>query len=68
MKPGREKYEGHDIELREHEGQFELRVDGARLRYGLLPGGLYYLHDYAYDWTDDLIRSLFWTLQRAPIP
>ncbi|WP_433005681.1 hypothetical protein [Kribbella sp. CA-294648] len=54
-------YKGHRIELasREeldavHEEGLELRIDGEPVRYGRMPSGRYFMHDYAYDWTDDL--------------
>jgi len=55
MKPERKEYEGHPIELREREGQFELLIDNIPVRYGQRPDGLYFLHEYAYDPTDDLM-------------
>jgi hypothetical protein len=54
METERQEYEGHQIELREREGKRELLVDDVPVRYGQLPNGLYFLHDYAYDWTDNL--------------
>jgi hypothetical protein len=54
METERQEYEGHQIELREREGQRELLIDDVPVRYGQLPNGLYFLHDYAYDWTDNL--------------
>jgi hypothetical protein len=54
MASERQEYEGHQIELREREGQRELLVDNVPVRYGQLPNGLYFLHEYAYDWTDNL--------------
>lgn len=59
MEPARYKYKGHRVELRAQEtgreDEPELLVDDTPVRYGRLPGGLYYLSDYAYDWTDDLV-------------
>ena len=54
MDSERQEYEGHQIELREREGQPELLVDNVPVRYGQLPNGMYFLHEYAYDWTDSL--------------
>jgi hypothetical protein len=54
MESERQEYEGHQIELREREGQPELLVDNVPVRYGQLPNGMYFLHEYAYDWTDSL--------------
>jgi hypothetical protein len=48
------EYEGHRIELRGREDQRELLIDDVPVSYGQLPNGLYFLHDYAYDWTDNL--------------
>ena len=55
MKPKHQEYEGHRIELREREGRPELLIDNTPVRYGQLPNGLYFLHEYAYDWTDNLM-------------
>ncbi|MGH4021231.1 MAG: hypothetical protein ACRDT0_18785, partial [Pseudonocardiaceae bacterium] len=59
VEPSRYEYKGHSIELREREAVRaegnELSVDGVPIRYGRLPGGQYYLPDYAYDWSDDLV-------------
>jgi hypothetical protein len=54
MKRERREYEGHRIEVRGREGQRELLIDDVPVRYGQLPNGQYFLHDYAYDWTDNL--------------
>lgn len=32
-----------------------LLIDDVPVSYGQLPGGSYYLHEYAYDWRDDLM-------------
>jgi len=56
MKPECQEYEGHPIELREREGKLELLIDNVPVRYGQLPNGLYFLHEYAYDWTDNLMK------------
>lgn len=56
MKPQREEYDGHRIELRKRDDKLELFIDNARVRHGQLTGGLYFLHDYAYDWDDDLMK------------
>jgi hypothetical protein len=67
MKSERQEYKGHRIELRAREGeelrageeeqaeQLELLIDDAPVRYGQLPDERYFLQDYAYDWTDDLM-------------
>lgn len=54
MKAERQEYEGHVIELRKRDKNPELLIDNTLVRYGQLPGGLYFLHDYAYDWNDNL--------------
>ncbi len=56
MKPEHHDYEGRRIELREREGKGELFIDDQPVRYGQLPNGQYFLHDYAFDWSDDLIE------------
>lgn len=56
MKPEHRDYEGRRIELREREGKRELLIDDQPVRYGQLPNGQYFLRDYAYDWSDDLIE------------
>ena len=55
MKPEHQEYEGHQIELRELEGKPELLIDNLKVHYGKLPNGQYFLHEYAYDWSDNLI-------------
>ncbi|RNJ50133.1 twin-arginine translocation pathway signal protein [Methylocystis hirsuta] len=63
-----ENYRGRVIELREEprprseslaeslsQPKPELLIDGKEVAYGQLPGGKYYLKDYAYDWKDDLV-------------
>jgi hypothetical protein len=67
MEPERQEYKGHRIELRaredeelrgrqgEHAEQLELLIDDAPVRYGQLPDERYFLQDYAYDWTDNLM-------------
>ena len=56
MKPESHEYEGHRIEFREREGKRELLIDNKAVRYGQLPNGKYFLRDYAYDWSDDLVE------------
>lgn len=55
MKPECQEYDGHTIELREREGKLELLIDNIPVRYGQHHDGLYFLHEYAYDPTDNLI-------------
>ncbi len=56
MKPQRREHHGSVIEITEREGRFELRIDGELHRFGQLPSGKYFLHDYAYDWHDSLME------------
>jgi hypothetical protein len=50
------EYQRNRIELREREGGPQLLIDNMPVRYGQLANGQYFLHDYAFDWTDDLIE------------
>jgi hypothetical protein len=56
MSPMYQEYEGHRIELRGHDGESELLIDGTRVRHGQLPTGEYFLREYAYDWSKDLVE------------
>lgn len=56
MKEESQEYEGHHIEIREREGKFELVIDNVPVPYGQLPDGRYFLHEYAFDWTDNLME------------
>jgi hypothetical protein len=68
MEPERQQYKGHRIEVRARrarrarrpsrarEAQPDLLIDDELVRYGQLPDGSYALHEYAYDWHDDLIE------------
>lgn len=56
MKPEDQVYEGHRIEIRERRGKSELVIDGVPVTYGQLPNGLFFLHEYAYDWNADLVE------------
>lgn len=56
MKPEDQTYEGHRIEVRQRGGKSELLIDGISVAYGQLPNGLFFLHDYAYDWNADLME------------
>jgi hypothetical protein len=52
----RKEHEGHAIDIKERKGRpSELIIDGKPLRYRQLPDGRYFLDEYAYDWTDDLV-------------
>jgi hypothetical protein len=63
MELERQEYKGHRIELRAREAderrareaEPELLIDDESIGYGQLPDGLYFLHEYAYDWSDDLM-------------
>lgn len=56
MEPERQDYEGHRIELRAAEAGPEPLIDGVPVRYGRLPDGQFFLHEYAYDTSDDLME------------
>ncbi len=69
MSQERQDYKGHRIELRTPEPakagvleieaeaapETELLIDDQPIRYGQLPDGQYFFHDYAYDWRGDLM-------------
>ena len=67
MEPEQQDYKGHHIELRTRdvgelrtfegarEPGLELLIDDKSVRYGQLSDGSYALHEYAYDWTDNLM-------------
>lgn len=67
MEPERHNYKGHLIELRasddeelhaREEGEealLELFIDEEQVHYSKLPDGSYFLPQYAYDWTEDVI-------------
>jgi hypothetical protein len=48
----REAERGDDLELQD----LELLIDEQPIRFGQLPNGRYALHEYAFDWTDDLME------------
>lgn len=54
MRHERQEHHGHRIELRERGRKTELFIDDAPVRYGRLPNGKYFLHRYAFDWSDDV--------------
>lgn len=56
MKPEHHDYEGRRIALKDRQGKRELLIDDQPVRYGQLPNGEYFLHDYAYDWSDNLVE------------
>lgn len=68
MEPDRHEYRAHVIELRQRppgespgreakgDEDLELVIDGRTVGYGRLPDGTYFLEEYAYDWTDDLVE------------
>lgn len=56
MKSERRQYKGRQIELREGKDGPELRIDDVPVRYGRLPDGKFFIEDYAYDWSDDLVE------------
>jgi hypothetical protein len=51
-----EDYEGHRIEIRKGRKKMELIIDGIPIRYGQMHDGMYFLHDYAFDHTHDLME------------
>jgi hypothetical protein len=55
MKSDRKTYRGRRIEIRHGEREPELLIDNVPVSYGQLPNGQYFLDQYAYDWTDDLV-------------
>ena len=67
MESERQEYKGHSIELRAREAVAEAEpeaepeaareplIDDEPVRYGQLPDGSYALHEYAYDWHDNLL-------------
>ena len=56
MQEEEHEFEGHRIKLRyKSKDQPELLINNQPLRYGQLPDGLYFLHEYAYDPSDNLI-------------
>lgn len=67
MESEHQDYKGHHIELRardvgelralgvESESGLELLIDDKPVRYGQLPDGSYALHEYAYDWSDNVM-------------
>lgn len=67
MEPENQDYKGHNIELRvrdvgeirafgvEREPELELLIDDEPIGYNQLPDGQYFLHQYAYDWHDNLM-------------
>jgi hypothetical protein len=56
MKSQNLEYENRRIEIVYQDNQPQLLIDGRPIRYGQLPGGLYFLHEYAYDWSEDLVE------------
>jgi hypothetical protein len=68
MEQERQEYKGHRIELRSREAAAfgadetrvestpELLIDSTPIEYGQFPDGTYFLHEYAYDWTDNLME------------
>lgn len=56
MKAQHQEFKGHLIEVRPGKEFPELLIDNVPVRYGRLPDGSYFLDDYAYDWSDDLLE------------
>ena len=67
MATEQQDYNGHRIEIRSSASRDigaagatpkpgrELTIDGKPVGYGQLPDGSYALHEYAYDWSHDLM-------------
>lgn len=70
MEPQREEYKGHHIELRPHavsqpralrrehaaeKEQLELAIDNQPVKYARMADGSYALHEYLYDWSNNLM-------------
>ena len=58
MEPESQNYKDHQIEIRPRDDRDRegiLLLDGTSLAYGRLDDGQYYLKDYAYEWSDDLV-------------
>ncbi len=55
MKPTYEEHKGHRIEMQDREGKPELLIDKRLMRYRQLANGSYFLREYAYDWSDNLM-------------
>jgi hypothetical protein len=58
-----ERYHDHEIAVRprggtrsanDQDGDVDLFIDDEPIPYGKLPDGQYFLHENAYDWSDDL--------------
>jgi hypothetical protein len=65
MQPTTENYEGHEIQVRARPAESadsgspadpELIIDDEPVPYGRLPDGQYYLHETAYEWSEDLLE------------
>lgn len=51
-----EDFDGHRIEIRGRDDKPELLIDNLPVVYGRLPDGKFFLRQYAYDWTDNLVE------------
>jgi hypothetical protein len=49
-------YEGHRIEIHKRADKSDLLIDNVPVAYGQLPNGMFFLDNYAYDWTNDLME------------
>lgn len=68
MRPESTEYKSHRIAVVKEGDKLVPVLDGRRLRYGQFPDGLYYLEDYAFDWSEDLeelVRKYVDHLDRA---
>ncbi len=55
MKYEQQDHVGNRIEIRQGKLEPELLNNGRQIAYGRLPDGKYFLHEYAHDWTDNLL-------------
>ena len=66
MNSEKHEYKGHHIELRSPEPELEilessqplppeLFIDGKTVLYGRFPGGLYAIHENAFEWGEELL-------------
>jgi len=56
MKPEYQDHKGRRIEIRKRADKSELLIENVPVAYGQLPNGMFFLDNYAYDWTDDLME------------
>ena len=54
LKPLSKEYKGQQIEIRVTDKKESLLINNKPIKYGQLPGGSYFIEEYAYDWKDNL--------------